>query len=74
MSVWLDETGSDNRDTRKKFGYAVRGHTPRCHRLLVRGRRVSAIVAISTDGLVAAEYHYGTINADIFYDYAQGYI
>ena len=68
MFVWLDETGNDNRDTRRRFGYAIKGQTPYCHRLLVRGR-ISSIAAISTDGLVAVECHYGTINSDVFYDY-----
>lgn len=45
LFVWLDETGSDNRS------YAISGQIPLCHRLLVRGQRISAIAAIATDGL-----------------------
>lgn len=53
--VWVDETGSDNRDYMRKHGYAIRGKTPVYHRKLIRGKRISAIAAISSDGLVACE-------------------
>ena len=34
--VWVDETGSDAKDSVRKFGYAIRGCTPVTHQLLVR--------------------------------------
>ena len=33
--VWVDETGSDNRDQMRKFGYALQGLPPVYHRLEV---------------------------------------
>ena len=45
--VWLDETGCDNKTFMRKYGYAIRGQTPCCHRLLVRGRRISVVAAMS---------------------------
>ena len=72
MFVWVDETGSDNRNTVRKFGYPIKGQTPQCHRFLVRGKRISVIAAISTGGLVAAEYFHGTVISDTFYDFARG--
>lgn len=56
MLVWVDESGCDNRSTIRKFGYAINGQTPECHRFLARGKRISIIAAISSEGLVAAEY------------------
>ena len=54
--IWLDETGYDNCNyMRKYYGYAIRGQTPVCHRILVRGTSLSVIAAISSDGLVACE-------------------
>lgn len=50
--VWVDETGSDDRNRRMKFGYSLRGEPPVCHHLLHCGRRISAIAAMSTDGVV----------------------
>ena len=70
--VWLDETGSDRRDHRRRYGYSLRGVRPVCHHLLHRGQRVSAIAAIATDGLVALELVQGTVNGQIFFDYVRG--
>ena len=70
--VWLDETSCDNRNYMRKYGYAMRGDTPRCHRLLARGNRISAIAAISTEGLLAVELTTGTVDADIFFDFVRG--
>ena len=55
MFVWVDESGSDSKDQLRKYGYALSGERAVCRRLLVRGKRVSAIAALSTEGLVALE-------------------
>ena len=44
--VRVDETGSDARDHIRRFGYALRGMTPKSHCLLARGKRVNAIIII----------------------------
>ena len=64
--VWLDETGCDNCDTMRRYGYAIRGLTPHCHRLLVRGARISVI---ASDGLVAYECTQGTVNSEVFFNF-----
>lgn len=69
--VWLDETGCDNRNYMRKYGYAVKGDTPRCRRLLTRGKRISAIAAISTEGLLAVEQTTGTVDADLVFDFVR---
>ena len=70
--VWLDETGSDARNHIRRYGYSLRGITPVYHRMLIRGRRVSAITAISNDGLVGVELTHGSVNGDIFADFVRG--
>lgn len=50
--VWLDETGCDKRDHRRRYGYSLKGVRPVYHRLLHRGERVSAIAAVALDGLI----------------------
>ena len=67
--VWLDETGSDNRDHIRKYGYALRGMRPVTHRFLSRGRRTNAIAAMSQDGVIALELVFWDINGDIFFDF-----
>ena len=70
--VWLDEMGSDSRDAMRQYGYAIRGETPVCHRLQIRGQRISTIAAISSAGVVATEFKLGAVNSDDFYDFIRG--
>ena len=72
MFVWVDETGADKRTHIRKYGYALRGMTPTCRRLLVRGNRTNAIVAMSSVGVVAAELTSSTVNGDTFFDFIRG--
>ena len=70
--VWVDETGCDRRDHIQKFGYSLRGVPPVYHRLLVRGKRISAIAAMSSEGLLDVELSTGAVNADKFADFVRG--
>ena len=47
MIVWLDETGSDRRNERRKRGYHLRGMTPTDFKFTVRGKRLSSIGIVS---------------------------
>jgi len=67
--VLIDESGCDRRDNVRKFGYAMRGECPVYHHFLHRGRRVSVIAALCTDGVIAVEFIMGTVNRDKFFDY-----
>lgn len=70
--VWVDETGSDNCDQIRNFGYALRGLTPVHYRFLVRGTRISTIAGMSCEGLLTHEMVTGTTNGDKFYDFIRG--
>lgn len=72
MFVFIDETGSDRRDHIRRFGYALQGEPPVYHRLLARGKRVSAIAAISCDGLLEYELVTGTVNGEVFLEFVRG--
>ena len=52
--VWLDETGCDRRDQIQKHGYNLRGKRL-VYRWLHRGNRISALIAMCTDGMLATE-------------------
>ena len=65
--VWIDESGCDKRDNIHKFGCALRGERPVCHRFLHRGQRVSVLAALCTDGMIAVEFTLGTVNGDKFF-------
>ena len=64
--VWFDETGSDNRDRIRWFGYSLKGEPPIYNRILHRGERTSAICVMSTDGLLAYTLTKGTVNGKKF--------
>ena len=66
--IWVDETGCNAKDFTRKFGYALRGETPVYNRLLVRGTRVPAIIAMSVDGIVAY-LTTDTVNDEKFLDF-----
>ena len=72
MFVFVDETGSDKRDHARKFGYALQGEAPVCHRCLASGQRISAIAAISCDGLLEYELTTGSVNGELFLQFVQG--
>ena len=70
--MWLDETGCDKRDHVRKMGYALRGERPVYNRILHRGKRISAVAALCTDGVIALELNEGTFNGDKFTDFILG--
>ena len=72
MFVWVDETGTDNRDPIRKYGYAFRGMTPTCTRQLVRGKRTNAIVGMSSSGIIASQIISTTVDGDAFFDFLRG--
>lgn len=67
--VWIDETGCDARNYVRKFGYSLKGLAPVSHRFIYRDKRISALTAISEEGLLAVELKHGTVNSDVFYDF-----
>ena len=68
--VWIDETGCNARNYRRKFGYSLRGTRAECNSLLVRGSRISS-TTLHCDGVKTTTE---TVNADIFYDFVRGEI
>ena len=61
--MWVDETGSDARNYMRKFGFSLGGMRAVCHRIIVRGECISAVAAISSDGLTAMKLKKGTVDA-----------
>lgn len=43
---WIDESGFNQRNAIRRYGYALRGKLPRCQKPLVRGRRVNALIKL----------------------------
>ena len=67
--VFVDETGTDRRDTIRRTGYCRQGHPAKAQKLLVRGIHVSVIAAMSIHGILALKIVRGGVDADIYYDF-----
>ncbi|XP_065908973.1 uncharacterized protein [Dysidea avara] len=72
MLVFVDETGTDMRDSLRKYGYSVRGKPITSHKLTCRGQRVSAIVAMTTTGILDYKLTKDTVDSDEFKDFIEG--
>ena len=70
--VWVDETGCDLRTNIRRFGYSLLGQSPQYTRLLTRGKRISAICAMSSEGLVGVEFKTDSVDSDAFFDFVRG--
>ena len=71
MFVFVDETGSDRRNTMRKFGYSLVGKTPSISRLLVRGKRYSAIAALTLHGIIATFVTPNTVTGVTFEQFVE---
>ncbi len=69
MLIWIDETGSDRRNSIRKFGYSLRGTRPRTHVLRVSGKRYSAIPVMTTRGIEDVYVCADSVNGDVFEDF-----
>ena len=68
MFIFLDETGADNKDIVRRYGYSLHGTPIEKQTLLVRGERTSA-VAMSTRAILDVHIAKGTTNGDTFYEF-----
>ena len=66
MLVFLDETGSDRRDSLRKYGYSLRGMPATSRKLLVRGERVSTIAFMSVCGLLDLKVITGKVDSNVY--------
>ncbi len=55
----------------RKFGYSLRGLRCCCTKLLARGKRVSAIAAISSIGILDVQFLKGSIDGEIFANFVE---
>ena len=69
MFIFIDETGSDNRNTLHNYGYSLRGKTPVSHAFLV-----SATTCMSIAGLHDVKTIKGTNDGDTFYNFVHTHL
>lgn len=68
--IFVDETGTDSRDAVRSHGYSIRGKPLKAQKLFVRGEHVSAIAAMSMEGIIGLKIVRGGVDGDAFYDFA----
>ena len=66
MLVFLDETGTDRRDTLRRKAYSIRGKPAKKQKLLVRGEHVSALCLMSVEGILACKTVRGSVDGEDF--------
>lgn len=71
MIVFVDESGSDHRDCLRKYGYSLRGKPAKALQFYSRGKHISAIAAMSTEGLLECTLIEGGVSTDIFQTYLE---
>ena len=49
--VFVDETGSNRRNSLQKYSYGIRGLTPVSHQICINGQRISAVGVLSSRGI-----------------------
>ena len=57
MIIWLDGTGSDSRNARRRDGYHLRGMIPTNFRLTVHGKWLSSIIITGISLLRGSAVH-----------------
>ena len=72
--VFIDETGSNSRDARRKFGYSLRGQPAKAVSLYGKGNHLSAISAISVEGNFGCHITEGGIDAEVFQQFLDQYL
>ena len=74
MLVFIDEAGSDRRDSLRRYGYNLRGQTPRSFKMLVRGERLSVIGIMTINGILDFHVVNGTSDGDSFLEFVENYL
>ena len=74
MLIWVDESGSDRRNSTRKYGYSIRGIRPVDHRILIRGVRYTTIPVMSIDGIDDVYITKGTTTGEKFEFFIRNYL
>jgi transposase len=69
--VWLDESGVDDRDFHRLFGYAPEGLAAVRRKLFARGERTTMLPALTTDGIIAMHLFEGGVTTEHFIYFLQ---
>ena len=74
MLVFVDETRTDGRDSLRRYGYSLRGKTPRSCKVLVRGERISVIGIMTSTGIPDLHVVRGGVDGDEFLNFLEKHL
>ena len=74
MLVFVDEMGTDCRDSLRRYGYSIRGRTPQSCKVLVRGERISIIGIMTYCGVNDLYVVRGSVDGEVFLDFLERYL
>ena len=71
MMIFVDEIGSDRRNSIRRYGYSIRGRPLVSEKMLVRGKRISTISCMSVHGILDCKTVTGSVDGSAFNDFVQ---
>ena len=71
MIIWINEMGSDHRQSSQQLGHHLRGLTPTDAVISIHGQRISTIAAMSPRGIEDIEVYSETTNGETFAGFVQ---
>ena len=71
MIVFIDKSGCDRRNALRGYCYGVHRIPLKSCQLLVRGERLFAIAAMTTEGIGALRIKRGTVDGETFLDFIE---
>ena len=74
MLIFVDETGSDRRDSLRKYGYSLRGMPAKSHKIISRGKHVSAIAMMSMNGILDVKIVHDSVNGEVYSDFVEQFL
>ena len=74
MIIFIDETGSDRRDSLRKYGYSLRGRPIKSQKIISRGEHVSAIAMMSMNGILDVDIVRGSVNGEVYSEFVENFL
>lgn len=71
MSIFLDETGTDRRDSLRQYAYSWRGSLQELTGYWFEDNTCQVLAFMSTNGVLDAQVVTGDVDGDVYYDFAQ---
>ena len=71
MIIWINEMGSDHRQSSRQLGHHLRGLTPTDAVISIHGQHISTIAALSPRGIEDIEVYSETTNGETFAGFVQ---